>query len=100
MRRIIPRSFIMSLLSPEQIGAVQKASLDTSLDLANTALEGFQKLVGLNLQAVKSMLFESQDTVRNALSVKDLHELPALQPRLLQPTPQNVHSYTPQPLPL
>jgi hypothetical protein len=72
----------MSLLSPEQIAATQKANLDTSLGLANIALEGFQKLVGLNVQAVKSMLFESQDAVRGALSVKDPQELAALQARL------------------
>jgi len=35
----------MSLLLPEQIAAAQKANLDTSLGLVNTALEGFQKLV-------------------------------------------------------
>jgi phasin family protein len=86
----------MSLLSPEQIAATQKANLDTSLDLANTALEGFQKLVGLNVQAVKSMLFESQDTVRNVLSVKDPQELAALQARLMQPTAEKVQSYSRQ----
>jgi phasin family protein len=86
----------MSLLSPEQIAATQKANLDTSLGLANTALEGFQKLVELNVQAVKSMLFESQDAVRGALSVKDPQELSALQARLMQPTAEKVQSYSRQ----
>jgi len=86
----------MSLLSPEQIAVVQKADLDTSLGLANSALGGFQKLVGLNLQAVKSMLFESQDAVRGALSVKDPQELAALQARLMQPTAEKVQSYSRQ----
>ena len=86
----------MSLLSPEQIAATQKANLDTSLGLANTALEGFQKLVGLNVQAVKSMLFESQDAVRGALSVKDPQELAALQARLMQPTAEKAQSYSRQ----
>jgi phasin family protein len=86
----------MSLLSSEQIAATQKANLDTSLGLANTALEGFRKLVGLNVQAVKSMLFESQDAVRGALSVKDPQELAALQARLMQPTAERVQSYSRQ----
>jgi phasin family protein len=86
----------MSLLSPEQIAATQKANLDTSLGLANTALEGFQKLVGLNVQAVKSMLFESQDTARNVLSVKDPQELAALQARLMQPAAEKIQSYSRQ----
>jgi len=88
----------MSLLSPEQIVVEQKANLHTSLGLANTALESFQKLVGLNVQAVKSMLFESQDAVRGALSVKDPQELAALQARLMQPTAEKVRSYSRQAL--
>jgi phasin family protein len=86
----------MSLLSPEQIAATQKANLDTSLGLANTALEGFQKLFGLNVQAVKSMFFENQDTARNVLSVKDPQELAALQARLMQPAAQKIQSYSRQ----
>jgi len=86
----------MSLLSPEQIAATQKANLDTSQGLANTALEGLQKLVGLNLQAVKSMLFENQDTARNALSVKDPQELAVLQGRLMQPAAEKIQSYSRQ----
>jgi len=86
----------MSLLSPEQIAVAQKANLETSLGLANTALEGFQKLVGLNVQAVKSMLFESQDAVRGALSVNDPQALAALQGRLMQLTAEKVQSYSRQ----
>lgn len=86
----------MSVLSPEQIAATQRADLDTSLGLVNTALEGFQKLVGLNLQAVKSILLESQDAVRGALSVKDPQEFAALQTRLMQPAAEKVQSYSRQ----
>jgi phasin family protein len=95
-RRIVFRSFIMSLLSPGQIAATQKANLDTSLGLANTALEGFQTLVGLNVQAVKSMFIENQDTARNVLSVKDPQELAALQARLMQPAAEKVQFYSRQ----
>jgi phasin family protein len=84
----------MSLLLPEQIAAAQKANLDTALGLVNTALEGFQKLVELNLQAVRSVFAEGPDSVRNALSVKDPQELAALQTRLMQPTAEKVQSYS------
>ena len=86
----------MSLLSPEQIAATRKANLDTSLGLVNTGFEGFQKLVELNVQAVKSMLFESQDAVRGALSVNDPQELAALHSHLLQPTAEKMQSYSRQ----
>ena len=86
----------MSLLSLEQLAATQKANLDTSLGLANTALEGFQTLVGLNVQVVKSMFIENQDTARNVLSVKDPQELAALQARLMQPAAEKVQSYSRQ----
>ena len=82
----------MSLLSLEQLAATQKANLDTSLGLANTALEGFQTLVGLNVQVVKSMFIENQDTARNVLSVKDPQELAALQARLMQPANDGISS--------
>lgn len=54
----------MSVLSNEEITATQKASLDTSLGLLSTSLEGVRKLVELNLQAVKSSLADGrQDSV-------------------------------------
>ena len=86
----------MSMLSNEQITAAQKASLDTSLGLLNTALDGFRKLVELNLQAVKSTLAESQDNVRETLSSRDPQELVALHARLMQPTADKIQSYNRQ----
>src|ERR1700738_5353431 len=87
------RSFMMTLLTPEQIGATQKANLDTLFGLVNTAFDGFQKLVQLNLQVVKSAIAESQDNTHKALSVKDPQELLALQASLTQPFAEKVLSY-------
>lgn len=86
----------MSMLSNEPITAAQKASLDTSLELLNTALEGFRKLVELNLQVVKSTLAESQDNVRETLSGRHPQEMVALQARLMQPTADTIQSYSRQ----
>ena len=76
----------MSLSSSEQVAATQKARLDMSLGLLNTAFEGFRKLAKLNLQAFKSTLVEGQDAVRERLPAKDPRELAALHGRLRQPT--------------
>jgi phasin family protein len=84
----------MSVLSNEEITATQKASMDISLELLNTALEGVRKLVELNLQAVKSSLADSQYHLRETLSSRDPQELVALHARQIQPTADKIQSYS------
>jgi phasin family protein len=83
----------MTLLTPEQIAAAQKANFDTLFGLTNKAFEGVEKLVELNLQVVKSTLAESQENAQRALSVKDAQELLALQAGLLQPAAEKAAAY-------
>jgi phasin family protein len=84
----------MSVLSNEEIKATQKVSLDTSLGLLNTALEGVRKLVELNLHAVKSSLADSQYNLRETLSSRDPQELVALHARQIQPAADKIQSYS------
>ncbi|CAB3969023.1 phasin protein [Burkholderia aenigmatica] len=72
----------MSLLTPEQIAAAQKANLESLFGLTTKAFEGVEKLIELNLQVVKSTLAESQENAQRLLSVKDAQELIALQASL------------------
>jgi hypothetical protein len=65
----------MTLLTPEQFAAAQKANFETLFGLTTKAFEGVEKLVELNLQVVKSTLAESQENAQRALSVKDAQEL-------------------------
>jgi len=83
----------MSLLTPEQIAAAQKANLETLFGLTTKAFEGVEKLVELNLQVVKSTLAESQENAQRALSVKDAQEFFALQAGLTQPLSEKALSY-------
>jgi phasin family protein len=83
----------MTLLTPEQFAAAQKANLETLFGLTNKAFEGIEKLVELNLQVVKSTLAENQENAQRALSVKDAQELLALQASLSQPVAEKVLSY-------
>jgi phasin family protein len=83
----------MSLLTPEQIAAAQKANFETLFSLTNKAFEGVEKLVELNMQVVKSTLTESQENAQRALSVKDAQELLSLQASLAQPVAEKVLSY-------
>ncbi|RQR53989.1 phasin family protein [Burkholderia sp. Bp9126] len=83
----------MSLLTPEQIAAAQKANLESLFGLTTKAFEGVEKLIELNLQVVKSTLAESQENAQRLLSVKDAQELIALQTSLAQPVAEKVLSY-------
>ncbi|RKU02853.1 Phasin (PHA-granule associated protein) [Burkholderia sp. Nafp2/4-1b] len=84
----------MSLLTPEQIAAAQKANLESLFGLTTKAFEGVEKLIELNLQVVKSSLTESQENAQRLLSVKDAQELIALQASLSQPVAEKVLSYS------
>ena len=43
----------MTMLTPEQFPAANKAQFDTLFGLTNKAFEGFQKVLALNLQVGK-----------------------------------------------
>ena len=83
----------MTLLTPEQFAAAQKANFETLFGLTTKAFEGIEKLVELNLQVVKSTLAESQENAQRALSVKDAQEFFALQAGLTQPISEKALSY-------
>jgi len=83
----------MTLLTPEQFAAAQKANLEALFGLTNKAFEGIEKLVELNLQVVKSTIEESKDHVQRTLSAKDAQELLAVQAAITQPVAEKVLSY-------
>jgi phasin family protein len=93
LERVEIQEHRMSLLTPEQIAAAQKANLETLFGLTSKAFEGIEKLVELNLQVVKSTLAESHDNAQKAFSVKDAQELLQLQAGLSQPVAEKVLSY-------
>ncbi|WP_454739383.1 phasin family protein [Cupriavidus necator] len=83
----------MNQLSSKQIAEVQTANLDALVGLANNAFEGFEKLLDLNIQTVKTALVETQEGAQKALSVKDSQELIAVESDLLRPMPDKALSY-------
>ena len=83
----------MTLLTPEQFAAAQKANFEALFGLTNKAFEGIEKLVELNLQVVKSTIAESQENAQRALSVKDAQEFVSLQASFAQPVAEKVLSY-------
>ena len=83
----------MTLLTPEQFAAAQKANLETLFGLTTKAFEGVEKLVELNLQVVKSTLTDGQEHAQRALSAKDAQDLFALHSSLTQPVAEKALSY-------
>lgn len=86
----------MSLLTPEQIAATQKTHLDTLFGLTNKVVDGIEKLTELNLQAMRSTLAETEESVTKVLSAKEPRDWITLQATLTAPMPERIQSYSRQ----
>ena len=82
------------MLTPEQVLASQKATIETLFGLTGKAFEGVEKLVELNLTATKAALTEAAGTTQALLSVKDAQELLALQAAMFQPLAEKTAAYS------
>src|ERR1700751_3655351 len=83
----------MSSLAPRQIFADQKACVEVTFAVLSEALGGIGRLVELNLQAVKSMLAESQEVLSMAPSAKEPHQLFLQQASQIKPVIEKAQSY-------
>ena len=82
------------MLTPEQVMAAQKASVETLFGLTTKAFEGVEKLVELNVTASRAALTEAAGTTQAFLTVKDAQELLALQAALFQPLAEKTAAYS------
>lgn len=82
------------MMTPEQMMAAHKASMETLFGLTNKAFEGVEKLVELNLQVARAAMSEASENARAAMSVKDAQELMALQASMLQPAAEKAAAYS------
>lgn len=80
-------------MKSEQFAAASKASVDTLFGLTGQAFQGAEQLAKLNLQTIKTLLAESQESGQSALSAKSLPELIELQTAALQAAPQKALAY-------
>jgi phasin family protein len=85
----------MNTQVPEQIVAAQKVSIEALYGFFNTALEGYEKLVALNLQAAKASILENEAVASEALarSAKDPQSFFELQSRQSQATTTKAQAY-------
>lgn len=81
------------ILTQEQILAVQQSNLESLYRLTSKAIEGFEKLVELNMQVAKTALTENLDGARRALSAKEPRELLEVHASLVQPAGEKAMAY-------
>jgi phasin family protein len=93
IRHFTPMEIVMSNLAPEQLAAAQKAGFETTFGLLSKAFEAIEKLVELNVQAVKSTLAETQEILAKTFAAKEPQELFALPAGQTQPAIEKAQSY-------
>ncbi|WP_310459949.1 phasin family protein [Sphaerotilus sp.] len=81
------------MMTPEQFAAANKANLDALVELTRKSFEGVEKLVELNLQAMRSAMGDSAERSKALLAVKDAQGLASLQADLVQPATEKVTAY-------
>jgi len=79
--------------TPSQFVELQKSQLDALYALSHVAFNTTEKLVDLNLAAVKAAMDESAATTQALLGVKDAQELFAVNGTLAQPTLEKLVGY-------
>lgn len=78
----------------EQFAASNKATVDSLLAVANTALATAERIAALNLGAARSALEDSASATKAVLAVKNPNEAAALQSTVLQPAVEKAVSYS------
>jgi len=79
---------------PQQFVASQKDSFSKVLEAQNTVFAGFEKLVDLNIQALKATLEDVAQKSQQAIDVKDAQAALALGSAWVQPGAQRVIAYS------
>jgi len=79
---------------PQQVLARQKAAVNSLVAAQTAVFGGFEKLVDLNMKAVKATLDEAAQRTQQTVEVKDAQEAVALASSLLQPGAEKVLAYS------
>ena len=80
--------------TPEQFASANKATVDSLLSLANTALASAERIAALNLNTARSVLEDSVSGAKALLAAKDPQEAMAIQASLTQPNVEKAAAYS------
>ena len=79
--------------TPDQLIALNKASVEAFVRFAGVALEGAERLLDLQLKTAKNALSDGLENARILASVRDFEQLTALKDTLVQPTFEKATAY-------
>jgi phasin family protein len=82
------------MMTFDQFASQQKAAMDSFFALANTAFQGAEKLVELNVRASKALLDDAATHAQAVLSSKDMQSLLAVQASAIQPSAEKAMAYS------
>ncbi len=80
--------------TPEQFAAANKATVDSLLSLANTALASAERIAALNLNAARSVIEDSVSNARALASAKDAQEAASIAAAQVQPHVEKAVAYS------
>jgi len=78
----------------EQFAASNKATVDSLLAVANTALATAERIAALNLDAARTALEDSSSATKAVLAVKSPTDAAALQASVIQPAVEKATNYS------
>ena len=81
-------------VTPEQIAATNKASIESILSLATNQFAAFERLANLNANAIKTIFEDSLANTRALSSAKDVQEFVNLQSSFAQPAFEKAIAYS------
>lgn len=82
------------MMTPEQFLDVQKANLEKILGLSQKSFSNVEKVVELNLNAVKTYMEDSAEAVKALSSAKDIQEFMAISTSVAQPMSEKAAAYS------
>jgi len=81
-------------INTEQFAAANKATVDSLLSVANTALASAERIAALNLNTARAALEDTVSGVKSVLGAKDPQEALAVQSALAKPSVEKAVAYT------
>jgi phasin family protein len=82
------------MMTPEQLIEVQKANLEKFLGFSQKSFGNVEKVVELNLNAVKSYMEDSVEAMKALSSAKDIQEFVAVSSSVAQPLSEKAVAYS------
>jgi phasin family protein len=82
------------MMTLEQLGILHRSQIEAWLAVTEEAVDGVNRLIGLNLQALKASFGETEQCLHDAAGAQDAGQWFGAQAQFLQPAGERVSGYT------